>query len=345
MSARLRVDRGALADNYRLYRDAVDGKCGAVVKADGYGLGLAETASVFANLGCEHFFVATAAEGLALRQVLSDGAVYVFEGAFPGTARALADAGLTPVINHQEQLAAWTPYRELSIAVHVDTGMNRLGFSTAVAPEIFHSFSVALLMTHLACADEPEHPLNRVQARRFEGVAKRFPGVPTSVGNSAGCLLGSRYQGDLARPGIGLYGGNPRLGRSSPGQTVATLEAPVIQIRSIEAGESVGYGADWRSDRPRRLAVLGIGYGDGLPRRLSNCGVALLQGERCPIVGRLSMDVTVVDATAVDAAPGDWAELFGTGLPVDQVAREADTIAHELLAGISPRVARVYEGG
>ena len=344
MPARLRVNRDALAANYRRYRAAAAGECGAVVKADGYALGMAETAPVFEGLGCKHFFVATAAEGLALRQTLGDGVIYVLEGALPDSARPLAEAGLIPVINHEEQLAEWAPYRDREVAVHVDTGMNRLGFPAGVPESTFDGFRMSLLMTHLACADDPDHPMNEIQLRRFAHVTGRFPSLPTSIGNSAGSLLDRRYQGDLARPGIGLYGGNPWLHRPNPVQPVATLEAPVIQVRQVRSGESVGYGATWQSERPGRLAVLGIGYADGLPRRLSNLGEAVVRGKRCLIVGRVSMDLTVVDVTDTQAAMGDWVELFGPALPIDEVARRADTIAYELLTGISSRVERVYEG-
>lgn len=345
MPARLRINTDALADNYRLYCSAAAGACGAVVKADGYGTGLAAAAAVFAGLGCRHFFVATAAEGLALRGVLPEGAIFVLEGALRDTAKPLADAGLIPVVNHEEQLACWAPYRDRDVAVHVDTGMNRLGFSADIAAASCAGFRIALLMTHLACADDPDHPSNEAQLTRFASIAKRFPGIPTSIGNSAGGLLGRRFQGDLVRPGIGLFGGNPWLARPNPVQPVATLEAPILQIREVRSGESVGYGATWKSEGRRRLAVLGLGYADGLPRCLSNCGQAVVGGRRCPIVGRVSMDLTVVDVTDTRAAPGDRAELFGPALPVDEVAQQAGTIAYELLTGISRRVERVYEGG
>ena len=344
MPARLRVNLDALAANYRRYRDAVAGDCGVVVKADCYGLGVEQTAAVFERLGCGHFFVATAAEGLALGKVLQSGVVYVLDGVLPETARPLAEAGLIPVVNHERQLAAWAPFRDREIAVHVDTGMNRLGFPVGVPASAFNGFQVSLLMTHLACADDPAHPLNEIQLQRFAGVAERFPGIATSIGNSAGSLLDKRYHGDLARPGIGLYGGNPWLNQPNPAQPVATLEATVVQIREVAGGDSVGYGATWTSGKSRRLAVLGIGYADGLPRSLSNCGAAVVAGERCPIVGRVSMDLTVIDVTGARVGVGDWVELFGAQLPIDEVARQAGTIAYELLTGISARVGRIYEG-
>ncbi|MDE0061921.1 MAG: alanine racemase [Gammaproteobacteria bacterium] len=344
MPARLRVNRDALAANYLRYRTAVAGACGAVVKADGYGLGAEETAAVFERLGCRHFFVATAAEGLALRKVLQNSVIYVLDGVVPETARPLAGAGLVPVVNHERQLAAWAPFRDRDVAVHVDTGMNRLGFPVGVPASVFEGFQVSLLMTHLACADDPAHPLNEIQLRRFAEVAERFPGIATSIGNSAGSLLAERYHGDLARPGIGLYGGNPWLNEPNPARPVATLEAAVVQTREVAAGESVGYGATWSSRKARRLAVLGIGYADGLPRSLSNCGEAVVAGKRCPFVGRVSMDLTAIDVTGAQVEAGDWVELFGAELPVDEVARKAETIAYELLTGISPRVQRVYEG-
>jgi len=178
--------------------------------------------------------------------------------------------------------------------------------------------------------------------QRFAQVAARFPGVATSIGNSAGALLDARYQGDLARPGIGLYGGNPWLNEPSGSRPVAALEATIVQIREVAQGEPVGYGATWRGEELRRLAVLAIGYADGLPRCLSNCGAVLVRGKRCPVVGRVSMDLTTIDVTSTNAVAGDWVELFGAGLPIDEVAAQANTIAYELLTGISPRVQRIY---
>ncbi|MYG13546.1 MAG: alanine racemase [Gammaproteobacteria bacterium] len=209
--------------------------------------------------------------------------------------------------------------------------------------EALGGVEVGLLVTHLACADVPEHPLNALQAERIGRLRERFPGVRLSIGNSAGILNGAGFGCDLARPGIGLYGGNPWAERPNPMQPVATLEAQVVQVRTVGAGEAIGYGASWTAERPTAVAVLGIGYADGLPRLLSNRGAVAANNRRCPMLGRVSMDLTAIDATGADLAVGDWVEAFGPNLPVDEVAAKANTIAYEILTGISPRVERQYE--
>jgi alanine racemase len=195
----------------------------------------------------------------------------------------------------------------------------------------------------LACADEPSRPENVAQCELFNEVCQRFDGVRTSIGNSAGSLSGPEFQGDVTRAGIGLYGGNPFKDAPTPVQTVATFEARILQIREVPAGAPVGYGATNRAKQDRRVAILGLGYADGLSRALSNRGCVVLGGRRCPIVGSVSMDLTDVDVTGVDVSVGDWVEVFGAALPIDEVARQAGTIAYELLTGIGSRVPRVFQ--
>ncbi len=343
MTARLRIDLQALAANYRAFREAASGAVGAVVKADAYGLGAAAVGPALAAAGCRHFFVARASEGVALRQALPEPAIHVLEGALPETVDALLGHQLTPVLNSPEQLALWTARTPNPAAVHVDTGMQRLGFPFDVALETLDGINIGLLVTHLACADVPAHPLNALQAKRIERLRERFPGVRLSIGNSAGILNGASFACDLARPGIGLYGGNPWAEAPNPMRPVATLEAQVVQVRNLAAGEAVGYGASWTAKRPTAVAVLGIGYADGLPRLLSNCGAVATNNRRFPMLGRVSMDLTAIDGTGAGLAVGDWMEVFGANLPVDEVAAKANTIAYEILTGISPRVERRYE--
>lgn len=344
MRSQLQVDLAALVANYRFYCDRCAGAAtmAGVVKADGYGLGATEVARALAEAGCREFFVATAEEGYALRNMLADAAIYVFEGVTQESAATLAAARLIPVINHQGQLEAWAAHARMPVAVHVDTGMARLGFPDTVAPLDFDGFRLTLLATHLACADTPTHPLNEKQIRRFQVVAQRFHGVRTSIGNSAGLLLGGGYVGDLGRPGIGLYGGCPLAIDSNPLRTVATLSASVLQVRDVSAGESVGYGATYVAPADMQVATLGIGYADGLPRSLSNRGEVWIGGARCPIVGRVSMDLTLVDVSGSHVQPGDRAQLFGDRVSVDEVATWAETIAYEIFTGIGQRVERVY---
>ena len=343
MTVRLRVDLPALTANYRKFRAAAEGEVGAVVKADAYGFGALAVAQALCAAGCRHLFVARAEEGVALRRDLATPRIYVFEGALPETAPALAEHRLTPVLNSPEQLRLWTSGRRAPVALHVDTGMNRLGFPADVGADAFQGHDISLIVTHLACADQPEHPLNALQLKRIKALKLRFPGVPLSIGNSAGILNGGDFQGDLLRPGIGLYGGNPWTGRPNPMRTVAALEAQVVQMRSLAAHETVGYGASYRTSAPLPAAVVGIGYADGLPRTLSNCGAFHAAERRCPIIGRVSMDLTTIATDGANLKPGDWVEVFGANLPVDEVAEQAGTLAYEIFTGVSPRVRRVYQ--
>lgn len=346
MSARLQIDAAALGSNYQLFRDAArPGTAGAVVKADGYGLGAATVAQVLWRQGCRDYFVATAEEGASLRQALQDAAdarIFVFEGALQDSARLLLDAALIPVLNHAGQAATWRRFGGAGAAVHVDTGMYRLGFPWTLERADLRGLQVELLVTHLACADEPEHPLNALQLERLGRARALLPGVPVSIGNSAAVLGGADLAGDLGRPGIGLYGGNPYLSAPSPVRPVATLEAPILQLRQVPAGESVGYGATNSARTERQVAVVGAGYADGIPRLLSNRGQVMVAGRRCPIVGRVSMDLTTVDVTGLGAAVGDWVEFFGAGIAVDEVAAWAETIAYEVLTGLGRRPLRCW---
>jgi alanine racemase len=316
-----------------------------VVKANGYGLGATTVARALADAGCREFFVATAEEAVSLRAGGCQHGIYVFEGVTRENLAALAHARAVPVINSGTQLELWRPHRDRPAAVHVDTGMARLGFPVDVDAERFAGFRLELLLSHFACADEPNHEQNGRQAERFAAVAARFPGLRTSMGNSAAWLAGAAGIGDLGRPGIGLYGGNPFSDRANPLRTVARLEAQVLQLRTLGAGESVGYGATYSSPEGATLAVVGAGYADGLPRLLSNRGSLAWRGERCPIRGRVSMDLTVVDVSACPVTPavGDWLECFGDVISLDEAAGWAGTIGYELLTGIGARVPRIYE--
>lgn len=318
-----------------------------MVKADGYGLGAAAAARVLAALGCERFFVAATDEGRRLRAALpglGGRSIYVLSGPTDADdAGAQAGLGLIPVVNDARQLDLWRPHRRLPAAVHVDTGMNRLGFAAQrVDPADFTGFNLDLVLSHPACGDTPEHPLNAIQRRRCEEVAALFPGVPASFTSTAGAITGAGPGGDIARLGIGLYGGNPFADRPNPVVPVATFEAPVLALREAAAGDTVGYGGTVL-DAPARLATVGAGYADGIPRRLSGRGAVAAGGRRLPIVGRVSMDLVTVDATAAgDLREGDLVEVFGAAIPVDEVATLAGTIGYEILTGVGPRVERRY---
>jgi len=347
-SAALRVDLDALARNFRALRARAEpAECAAVVKANAYGLGVERVARRLEREGCRKFFVATLAEARELRAIVTAAEIYVFEGAVDGAVAKLAELYARPVLNTLEQVERWRGRG--AAALHLDTGMNRLGLGlaevAALAKRRELTAGLALVMTHLACADEPDHPQNREQLERFERLRAQLPATPTSIGNSAGTLLGGPYRGDVVRPGIALYGGNPFSDRPNPMEAVVTLTAPVLQLRDLDEPQPVGYGATYLASPPARLAVVGLGYADGYPRNLGNCGAAAVQGRRVPVVGRVSMDLICVDVGALprDAVRvGDSVELIGPTVGLDEVAAEAGTISYEILTGLGSRVTREY---
>ncbi len=346
MNNRLIVSRAALEENYRRLKARAAGDVAAVVKANAYGLGAAEVGSSLERAGCAEFFVATAAEGVELRAALPDATIYVLEGVWQETAAALRDAELVPVLNTAAQCQVWSSSGQPA-ALHVDTGMQRLGLDPAEAASVLDSVScpITLLLTHFARADEPEHPANAEQLRRIQPVYAALKGrrsaVRLSLANSAALLSGVGPE-HLGRAGIGLYGGNPFTGRENPMCAVARLEARVLQVRSIAAGVPVGYGGAFTSPAPMQLATVAAGYADGVPRLLSDNGRVFIAGEFCEIVGRVSMDMVHVDVTGIAVAEGDWAELMGVHVTVDEIAERAQTLAYEILTGIGGRVPRLY---
>jgi len=345
------VDLDALARNYRLLRrSAQPAACGAVVKANAYGLGVGPVARRLFAEGCRDFFVATPAEGVELRQILASARIFVFDGVWERAEQPLAASDLIPVLNSLEQIDRWRDTGRPA-ALHLDTGMTRLGLSEAEvavlaeSSERLRGIRIELVMTHLACADEPEHPLNAEQLMRFERLRRRLPQAPTSIGNSAGVFLGSEYRGDVVRPGIALYGGNPFVSRANPAEPVVTLYARVIQLRDIDVAQSVGYGATHVAHPPARLAVVGVGYADGYPRRLGGCGVAAVGGTRVPVVGRVSMDTLCLDVSRIPAdstKTGQRIELIGREVSLDEVAEASGTISYEILTGLGARLHREY---
>jgi len=315
--------------------------------------------------GCRTFFVARPMEGGELRQFLPrEAVIYVLDGLFPGQAEFYAREDLRPALITIDEAREWAAFgtqygRNLPCAIHVDTGINRLGFSGPAFEalignnEIMARLNLTLLMSHLACADEPNHPLNGRQKAAFANARRRLPGIPASLANSSGIFLGSEFRHDLVRPGIALYGGNPVGPGANPMLPVAHLEGTVLQVREIQAGESVGYGATWRATRQTRIAVLGAGYKDGVPRSLSSRATngpaqAWIGGRRCPVIGRISMDMMAVDVTEVPVdrcRRGTRAELIGRNIAIDETAEWAGTISYELLTRLGQRFTRLYSGG
>lgn len=341
--ATLNVDLNALAANFHSLEAATGVPVHPVVKADSYGLGAAACAARLLAEGARTFFVARTGEGERLRSALGDQpAIYVLDGCLTGRAARLRAAGLRPVLNTAAQLADWQGAGGGPCGVQIDTGMNRLGFRPEDAPRPFEGLD--LILSHLACADDPNEPMNARQRDAFAAVAASYPGTVRSFANSGGAFLGPEYAFDALRPGICLYGGGPE-GRADPRiRPVAKLEAEVLQVREVLAGESIGYSRGFIANRTTRIATCATGYADGLLRSYSPRGLIFVADEMRPIVGRVSMDVCAVDVSGLDIAVGDRVELFGPNRMLDDAANAAGTIAYELLTSVAARVPRVYVG-
>jgi alanine racemase len=347
------VDLDALARNYAvLCRTVAPAECGAVVKANAYGLGVAPVARRLFAEGCRTFFVATLDEGHELRDVLPRPRIFVLSGAVPGTERALKKAALIPVLNSLSQVRGWAAIGGPA-ALQVDTGMTRLGLSRtevdALAADraLLSALEIEYVLTHLACADEPDHNLNTDQLAAFASIRARLPNAKISIGNSAGAFLSSAHRGDLVRPGIALYGGNPFVARPNPVEAVVALRAPILQLRTLDAPATIGYGATYAASPPARIAVVGLGYSDGYPRSLGNRGVASINGKRVPIVGRVSMDLLCLDVSSLperDVVEGMLVDLIGNGILLDEVATSAGTISYEILTRLGGHLRREYRG-
>jgi len=360
----LTVDLDAIAANWRkLEKTAVPAECAGVIKADAYGCGLGPIARALAGAGCKTFFVATLDEARAARAAIPSAAIYVLSGFFQNSGDAFAKIDARPVIGDLHELAEWDVFCRRSgwaggAAIHIDTGMNRLGFTVADALGIIPRINsgdhgITLVMSHLACAENLHHPLNAKQLATFREIASLFSGVPASLSNSSGVFLGAPFQFDMVRPGAALYGVNPTPEADNPMQPVVELKARIAQIRNIERGESVGYGGTWTARRPTRLAIVSAGYADGYFRAGgSNDGTrgaeVMVAGKRCPVAGRISMDLMAVDITDLAhnaARRGHMVTLIGEGITVDELAHHFGTIGYEVLTSLGPRYARIHKGG
>jgi len=369
-AARLTVRLPAITANYRTYRRLTGpAAVAAVVKADAYGLGAARVVPALAGAGCDSFFVARLEEGIALRKIVPPARIFVLDGADPDSVPALLRFSLTPALNSLAQIAAWSAAARvgrtpLDAVLHVDTGMNRLGLSgeelATLAGEQARrlvGLNLVLVMSHLACADEPQNKMNAQQLSRFRQALAMLPTAPASLAASHGAMLGIDYHFDLVRPGVALYGADPQKpegqkpeGKATAGtapslmQTAAVLTAKVLQVRRIDLGESVGYAATFRAKRPSMIATVALGYADGIPRTLSNKGGAAIAGLRVPVIGRVSMDLTTLDVSALAEPPhvGADVELLGDTINLGEVAQTAGTNEYEILTRLR-RVPRRYQ--
>jgi alanine racemase len=360
----LTVDLDAIVANWRkLEKTAVPAESAAVIKADAYGCGVEPVARALAGAGCKTFFVATLDEARAAREALPATELYVLDGFFQNSGDTFAKLNCKPVIGDLNELAEWDVFCRRSgwsggAAIHIDTGMNRLGLTLVEAQGIVPRINagdhgITLVMSHLACAESLNHPLNAKQVATFREIASNYSGVPASLSNSSGIYLGAQFQFDMVRPGAALYGINPTPEADNPMQGVVDLKARIVQLRNVERGDSVGYGGTWTARRPTKLAIVSAGYADGYFRAASaNDGTrgaeVIVAGKRCPVAGRISMDLMAIDITDLPdktARRGHMVTLIGEGITVDEVAHHFGTIGYEVLTSLGSRYARIYKGG
>ena len=355
----LEIDLDGIVSNWRLLARQVEPAiCAAVVKADAYGLGAPQVAAALATAGCRLFFVATLDEAIALRRALVQPVeIAVLNGLPRRCAREFIDHCVIPVLNEPKQLADWRQLAAqrgpLPAMLHLDTGMARLGFALRefdrIAEELHRDASIVwrALLSHLACADERQHLLNNVQCARFTAARQRLPEIPASLAASSGIYLGREFHFDLVRPGAALYGVNPQPDRFNPMRQIVRLSSRILQVREVDRGQPVGYGATHVMDAPGRLATVAVGYADGWLRALSQRGSGRLGGKRVPLLGRVSMDLAVFDVSGVDpslAKPGGFIELLDEDYGVDSVAADAGTVGYEILTSLGRRYHRIYRG-
>ncbi|MEX0280416.1 MAG: alanine racemase [Arenibacterium sp.] len=337
----LTIDLSALAQNWRRLNEMSQAETSAVVKADAYGIGIRRASRTLADAGARRFFVAVAEEGVALRDALGPGPMIgVFSGHMEGDTELLRDYALTPMLNSVDQMLRHVeslPGRPFG--VQLDTGMNRLGMEPeewSALRDLALGQKPVLLMSHLACADDPDDPMNARQLDTFREMTQGA-NVPRSLAATGGILLGSDYHFDLTRPGVGLYGGLP----FADARPVVRLDIPIVQLRDVKEGESVGYGNAWMAERPTRLATLSAGYADGLIRAMGG-KVQLYDRETpCPLVGRVSMDLLTVDVSDLEQDP-DYLTLICPEQTIDQIADAAGTIGYEILTSLGARYSRSY---
>ncbi|MEP3049287.1 MAG: alanine racemase [Roseibium sp.] len=360
---RLTIDLDAIAANWAFLKSKLkDGsECAATIKANAYGTGQEQVAKRLSEAGCNTFFVAVLTEAVSLRKTLPNAVIYVLDGLFPGTSRHFTDNRLRPILGSLLELQEWVEVcrstgSNLEAAIHVDTGIHRLGlspveFSDALGnPDFMGNFTPTLIMSHLACGSEPDHPMNRRQLELFKKVTDPFAPIARSLANSAGVFLGPDYHFDLARPGISLYGGKAIDTMPNPMRPVAKVEARIMIVRDVPTGDTIGYGANQTAMRPLKNAVVAAGYADGMIRRAGSTdaapgGFGMIDGHKVPILGRISMDMITLDVTDVPEyllKRGAFVEMLGPNVAAADLAAYAETIDYEYLTSLGRRFERVY---
>ena len=349
----LTIDLAALTDNYKTIESRTKANVGAAVKADGYGIGAAEAAQTLYAAGCRDFFVATLDEALSLRKLpeISSSRLFVLGGLYAGAEDEYAAHGIYPVLNAPDDINRWGALckkqgKSLPCALHIDTGMNRLGLrADNVTADTGAGLNIELVMSHFACADEKDHALTNEQAQQFAKLSAMFPRAQKSLCNSSGAFRNTDWHYDLLRPGYALYGGNPTPEAANPMKPVVQISARVLQTRDVKKGESAGYGVGHVFAKDSTIATVAIGYADGLPRAGSGRVVFYYNGQPCPCVGRISMDVTMVDISTLPQKPaqGDVMEILGPHQDVDALATACGTIGYEILTSLGHRHARLYK--
>ncbi|MFP6728918.1 MAG: alanine racemase [Alphaproteobacteria bacterium] len=356
--AALTIDLGAVARNYRTLSDQLGGvACAGVVKGNAYGLGVGEIAPVLAREGCEKFFVSSLDEAVELRGLLPDKFIAVLNGVLAGTEPVFTDHNLLPVLNDLGQIERWAAHSNarggdpLEALVHLDTGMNRLGLPPeeslrlAAEPQRLDGLRLSLVISHLACAEQPDNPMNEAQRIKFDGLRALLPAAPASFANSSGVFLGADYHYDLGRPGVALYGVNPTPDKPNPMAEVVCLHSKIIQLRDVDSPQTVGYGASHRIAAQARIATVPVGYADGYLRSLGGRAYAAIGDIRVPVVGRVSMDLITLDVSALapdQSRPGTPVQLIGGVCPIDEFAALGGTMAYEVLNRLGPRFQRRY---
>jgi len=340
-TATLTIDLDAIASNWRALANIAQAETGAVVKADAYGLGADRVARHLAAQGARQFFVAVAEEGVALRRALGSGpSISVFSGHMDGDAETIRAASLTPLINSLDQMLRHVEALPgHPFGLQLDSGMNRLGMEPAewsALRDIALAQNPTLIMSHLACADDPNHAMNEAQRAAFDDMTAGID-VPRSLSATGGILLGADYHYDLVRPGVGLYGGLPFIDAIP----VVTLDIPVVQVRDVAAGETVGYANSWTAKRPSQVATISAGYADGLIRAMGPKAQMHAGDMAVPVIGRVSMDLITVDVTDLPEPPKSL-QVLGLHQSVDTVAGFADTIGYEILTSLGNRYNRVW---